>query len=634
MSNARNWYIYLTSAISLQSFTWATIALLRNLSTRGLRSDLEFIALQFSILVISFPVFLIHWLWAQRLAQKDKEEQNKPLRRFYFYAILAGALVPFLANIFALFAFEKFNQSAIIYFAVTAIPLAAIFYYHQQLLKQDASHFPHVGPLATIRRIYILGFSAAGLWMTATAIVNSLEIIFRQLGQNAASIGLRDAYRPEIVRLILGAAIWIYFWNWAQKLFAGKNREERHSALRKFYLYTAVFLSALGVVGAATGLLAGLIRRLFSLPPSGNAGTALSIIIGLGLVWALHAYFLRQDGLSEGDKAVKRGVRRIYLYLVAAIGLAAVLIGVAGNINVLIRAASSSSAFGTGLREQAAWFIATLLAGLPVWYLPWGAAQKEAEGENQEAAENRNSVPRRNYLYFYLFIATITVLGSLIYIVFQLLLLILGERFGTGLGNDLAQAISFAVIGVGVLAYHGGILRNEGRLASGEKEERLAETSIAVLDGGEGKLGASLVEAIQQRFSTASVIPLGLTTASRKLMNTEIAANSFASQVKNAHFIIAPWHVITKSSGASSKLTGAIMDSSATKIFLPNRQENYYWAGVETWSNEGLVEEAVKTLSQVLAGEEVKYSRGLGCGTIAAIGLGLFFLLVILSFFL
>lgn len=634
MSNARNWYIYLTSAISMQSFTWAIIALLRNLTARGLRSDLEFIALQFAILFISFPVYLIHWLWAQRLAQKEKDEQIKPLRRFYLYAILAGALGPILANIFALFAFGRVNLPAIIYFAVTAIPLATIFYYHQQLLKQDANQFPSVGSLATIRRIYILGFSAAGLWMTATAMVNSLEIIFRQLGQNGISIGLRSAFRPEIVRLILGAAIWIYFWNWAQKLFTGKHTEEKESALRKFYLYTAVFLSALGVVGAVTGILAGLMRRLLSLPPSGDAGTAASLIIGLGLVWALHAYFLRQDGLSEGDKAEGRGVRRIYLYLVAAIGLAAVLIGVAGNINVLIRAASSASAFGTGLREQAAWFVATLLAGLPVWFLPWRTVQQEAVGDNQEAAENRNSVPRRNFLYFYLFIATITVLGSLIYIVFQLLLLILGERLSASLGNDLAQAISFAVIGAGVLAYHGGILRNEGRIASGETEERLAKTSIAVVDGREGRLGASIVEALQQRFSEASLIPLGLTTESRKLMNTQIAENSFASQAKNANFIIAPWHVITKKSGASSKLIGAIIDSQATKIFLPTRQENYYWAGVEAWSDEGLVEEAVRTVSQVLAGEEVKYSRGLGCGAIAAIGIGIFFLLVILSFFL
>ena len=70
------------------------------------------------------------------------------------------------------------------------------------------------------------------------------------------------------------------------------------------------------------------------------------------------------------------------------------------------------------LRQQFSWFSAALLAGLPVWLVHWLQIQSRV-GQPESALVERRSFIRSFYLYFYLLVATITVLASLVYIVSQ-----------------------------------------------------------------------------------------------------------------------------------------------------------------------------------------------------------------------
>ncbi len=108
MLNIRRVYMYLISAISLNVVAWALIALLRNLLTPGLNQlsgginyNLTTVALQLAVIIIGLPIFLAHWIWAQRLAQREKEEQQAPLRLLYLYVMLTAFLAPFIANAYA-----------------------------------------------------------------------------------------------------------------------------------------------------------------------------------------------------------------------------------------------------------------------------------------------------------------------------------------------------------------------------------------------------------------------------------------------------------------------------------------------------------------------------------------------------
>jgi hypothetical protein len=97
MSNVRRFYIYLACIASLEAVAWAVISLLRNLLVPGKYTSLENTALQIATIVVGLPIFVVHWLWAQRLARRDRQERGAAVRRLYLYGAMAlflGSLIP------------------------------------------------------------------------------------------------------------------------------------------------------------------------------------------------------------------------------------------------------------------------------------------------------------------------------------------------------------------------------------------------------------------------------------------------------------------------------------------------------------------------------------------------------------
>ena len=636
MTNIRNWYIFITSAISLNGVAWALIAMLRNLVQPGdIRLDREFLALQIAVIIIGVPIFLIHWSWAQRLAAGAQEERRSSLRTLYLYAILAFTLTPILANTFSLFAhrLDELLDGALLHYLVTLVPLATLFYYHYRLIEQENAAAPLAGENAGICRLYHYAFSAAGLWMVTQGVIKLIHWLLdpplstpNMVGRFGGGIG------PEVVRVLLGLAIWLYFWRWAQNAFAGPRPQEKQSVLRKVYLYLAVLVSSLSAVGAASLILSGWFRQILGVTFGGASdGPELgyAIIIAMGAVWAYHAWVLREDAEAAPDTRRAAAVRGIYLYIVAAVGLGAFLSGLIGDVMVLIDMLTTRARFGMGERDQVALATSALLAGLPVWLLAWRLAQTEALKEDDPiAAEQRRSTPRRIFLYLYLFAAVMAVLGSLIYIVYQLLLLMLGERTSANLLNDLAQALSFALIGGALLGYHGQVLRADGRLESSLRAERLKEFSLALLDGGEGEFGAALKLALTDQFPHLDLTPIGLTEPAAQTMGMSIAAKDAPAAIKSADLVIAPLNITLED--GDSPITKAVLASPAAKLLAPLPVEGWHLAGIETADPDAVVAQTVHSVKQILEGEQVKAARRMGVGSILLLLIGGFFLLMIL----
>ncbi|MBL1162248.1 MAG: hypothetical protein D8M52_11175, partial [Chlorobi bacterium] len=306
MATVRRWYMFLVAAISLQAVTWAVIALFRNLLTPGYQAPVTATAFQIAVVVVGLPIFLAHWLWAQRLAERDSEERGTVLRRLYLYGMLAAFLGPFVANAFDLltallwlilgqperpFAYYEFSPTqAIVRDLVALVVLGLLWFYHQRLLAADRQATPETDNAATVRRLYIFGFSATGLIMTGIASISLLRWVMFQFGPGEA-IGGRDdlEFSVEMARLCAGLPLWLIFWQWAQRLFNGPSEAERASTLRKFYLYATIFITALFAVTNATFILAGICRRALDLPPMGDLRDSLPIVIGAAVLWAYHA---------------------------------------------------------------------------------------------------------------------------------------------------------------------------------------------------------------------------------------------------------------------------------------------------------------------------------------------------------
>ncbi|MBI5293543.1 MAG: hypothetical protein HY872_16830 [Chloroflexi bacterium] len=629
----RRWYVYLVCAISLQSVTWAVIALLRGLLI-GLERPVTATAFEIAVIIVGLPLFLGHWLWAQRLAatEADAQERGSAVRRLYLYGTLAGFLAPALANAFALLrtlfslALSAYRPDYLNYTAgqtagralAALAVLGLMWFYHSRVLRADSLGAPETGNLATVRRLYVLGFSAAGLWMSTLVVIHLLRWLMLQAGPSPAFEMGRAVLADELSRALVGVPAWLIFWRQAQRLFASQGDEERESAFRKLYLYGVVLVAVLGAVANATMILAGFFRRVVGLTPQGDLRQPLPIVIGMAVLWAYHTLVLRDDAAQAGEAPRQAGVRRLYLYLVAAIGLAALLIGLGGEVSVVIRSLAER-VFGPDLREQVAWFTAALLAGLPVWLLPWFRAQKLAAGG--QGREERQSLVRKIYLYFYLLVATLTVLSAAVYVAYRLLSRALGAGSSGNLVSDLAQAVAYLLIAVGVWLYHGAVLREDTRLARGDRSERLAGLRVAVVDGGDGRVGRGVLAALRQELPQLPVTAVGLTPEAAAAM--EVAPG--LEGLREVTLIVGSWEI-----------AAALAAYSGRKLLIPVWPEGADWAGVERWSDEALARQVARAVKQLSNGEEMRLARPPGAGAIigiiVAILAGLMLLMSVIGF--
>ena len=625
MNAARRWYIYLVCAISLQGVAWAVIALLRNLLAGG-RGGVEFIALQIATIIITLPLFLVHWLWAQRLADREINEREAILRGIYHYGMMAGFLGAAIANTFSLIAFvlwiavgkPGYDPSydyavspfeGILYNLIAIILCTLLWFYQRRIISDDVKPSSGSGSFASIRRLYLFIFSAWGLSMTTMAIIHVIRWVMFQFGSGPSTLGGGIGYlTDEVTRLIVGVPLWLIFWRQAQGLFSGPSKSEHESALRKFYLYTTVLVATLSAVTNATGILAGLFRRILSLPSEGDIRTPLPVIMGMGLIWLFHASILKDDAARSVEAEKQGEVRRMYLYLVAGVGLAAFLTGISGDLSVLIRLFSQS--FDSSLKDALAWFTAALIAGLPVWLLSWRQAQNEAVDLTLKGVEARRSTPRKIYLYFYLFIATMTVLSSAVYILYRFLYLILGDPGDGDLASGIAQAIAYATVGVGVWLYHGSVLRGDGASKRRELEMRLKDIRVAIVDVSDTGFGQTLLDKLQQEEPGINFDLISLPAKDQK------PAQAIQPQLSAAGVIVCPWSIAIESGAVHPDIMKAVTGSSARKILIPVHIDGWDFAGVDQWSMEQLVQQTVYAVKQWAGGEEIKAIRPKGIGGI------------------
>lgn len=633
MFTPRRLYIYAVAAISLHAVSWSLITLLQGLFFTRLETDPAAIAFQLAVIVIGLPVFLGHWLWAQRLAGRDRAEQESVVRQAYLYGMQAAFLAPFIFStqqivrrVLALVAEEsagRFTPSLgagefMLYHILSMVVLALLWFYFEQVRRADHTAASERGGPATVRRLYVLAFSSVGLFMTALAAQSLLHWVLLQIGT-----GPTTSIRPagELARLIVGLSLWLIFWQWAQQLFAGPEEDERRSALRKFYLFTFIYFAALSAVTSATFILAGFFRRLLGVSgvSEGDIRLPISIIVVSAIVWLYHSYVIRSDIRISGEDSGAAGVRRVYLYLVAGIGLAAVVTGLSGDVSVLIRSLEQGT-IGSGMSEQLAWFTAILIAGLPVWGIPWREAQNRAAAPGAEGDQDRLSIVRRIYLYFFLFVSTMTVLSTAVFLVFQILATVLG-RPAPSL-SELGQPIAFSLIAAGLWAYHWVVLRADSQQRRESRAARLEAFKVLVVDAGENGLPKNLVEQLGQEFPDLSFDSLVVSGG-------EITSAEITSQLSGAKLIIAPWTMTLGGSDVEMAISQVMQASTVQKLLLPIRSQGWEWAGVKHWTANDLVVQTVRAVRQILEGQEVKPGRQLGGCAIVGIIIALLVLLLI-----
>jgi Domain of unknown function (DUF5671) len=618
MVTVRRWYIFVTATIGLHGLAWALIALLRGVFDADGHPPVATTAFQIALVLVCLPLWVVHWLWAERLARTDADERASALRRLYLYGNLAGLLLPLAANVWDILlvllqlglglpqlGLDRTPGPAILRGMIALLVLGGFYAYHAMVARGDVRAAPPVGAGALVRRIYLLGIAALGVAILSNGAMNLLHWLLFQIG----GTGDRGGLAAPVVAVLVGLALWLGHWLRAERLFAGTDADERASALRKFYLYALIVVGALSVVINAAALLAGVFRVALGLTPEGDIRDALPTILIGGVIWGFHANVLRTDVAAIGEAPRQAGVRRLAWYLVAAIGLMASLIGFGGLLSVLIQALGGAAPLAN-LREPLAWFTATLIAGLPPWLIFWRRAQIAATAEGSASEAERTSLVRRIYLFFFVFIATLTVLGGALYILYRLISMALGEPFVGDLVTDLAQAIAYSLMATAVLLAHGSTLRRDGRARQAVGVTQQAALRVVVL--ADGEIGAALLVGLRSALPGLGLIPLDRSA-------------DLAGQLAQADMIVGPWVP-----DGSDPLAGALAASSARKLLLPLSGPGWEWAGVEPYGTTAGVTQIIAAVRQSLAGEPIRPLRPLSAATIGGVAVGVILLLLLL----
>ncbi|MBN1218644.1 MAG: hypothetical protein JXM69_06940 [Anaerolineae bacterium] len=618
MKTVQRIYLYLVSAISLTAITWAVILLARLVLREEIgRGQLTELASLLAVIIVGLPIFLFHWFMAQRLAAKDIEERASIIRRIFFGGLMATGATPIISNVYRLVdnlflaLLGGIPKTYYPYNLTTGEHLAAIiawgivWFYLWRELQIDNRLVPRRGDHLGVRRLYLLAFSQVGLVMVGLGGIGLLRTLMQSL---ATGINWQTPVADSSAQLLVGCGVWITHWLSLQRAFASGDPAEERSVLRKIYLYLNIFVFSVMAVVSASLLLKRLIELALGAPPTGEpllsqlSGPLPLLIVG-GVLWAYHWYVLRQDAERAPEVPRQASVRRVYAYLVAAIGLGVLLSGIVGLLSLLIDLLTTPAEIGLAYyREQVALFAAMIVVGLPVWLPPWRNIQSlaltpDVTRQGASAAEERRSTTRKIYLYFYVLVAALAVFGSTGWFVFHLLTALLGADLPEDFITQVLDALVIALLSGGVWVYHWQVLRQDGTLEQRDKARRLAEVSVVVIDGNEGELGLAIIQQLQHDLSGIQVKPIGLTSQAVAAMSGQPWS---VEGVNTAHFIVGSWQTLSL-----PEIMPAVISSPALKLAIPATEPNWVWVGVRQRTSAYYVEQTVRGIKEVIESEEV-----------------------------
>lgn len=501
MEIARRLYLYFVLGVSLIALTIGLINLLElafvviDGALQGgllVGEDAELYRDQLSsnlaLTLVALPIWLVHWWLIERaLRGEDAADERGSLVRALYLA--AGLLIPLwwwlpsALDLLERALDELFNvpeaaagTGSIANDLATGLALTLLWLFHSWLSLRDR-RAPLPERALWPGRLYVYAAAATGLVVLLVGAVGLCELIVERAFYDEALFS-QDWWRRNlangVTQLLIGAVIWGGHWWYSLRLLTVESWQaagERRSALRRLYLY-------LGVLGGALGALIALVFALrqpllwllgvpndtiiFDAPQPDHTLERLRsffepllIAVPFGLVWLFHRRQLvvEAEHFAEGEQQAM--VRRIYVYLMAFIGLAFAAGGAAYLIGVLIDLALGGSRTVSvdddWWREQVAQFVPIVAVGAAVWLWQWN---RILQWVRAEPGPERQALPRRVYLYVTLAASMVALLIGVAILLYRLLTILLGTISFDSQTSSFSAAAGIALIAALLIAYH------------------------------------------------------------------------------------------------------------------------------------------------------------------------------------
>ena len=274
MKSIRRLYFYLVAIISIEVVVWGLIGLLRPIVDKTVSGGADALAQALALILVGVPIFLVHWLWAQRVSAREEEEREATLRAVFLYAILLGTLIPVVQNLLSFInrslvqvtglgvarAFSSFRNQTLADNLIAIVMNLVVAAYFWNILRGEWATLKEKQNFTDVRRLYRYIWMLYGLLMT----VFGLQQVFRYLvfipGNILGEMG-RETLVNGVALLVIGTPVWVYSWRVIQDSLT--DPAEMGSNLRLGILYILALGGVITVVTTSSMLVNILIMRVF-----------------------------------------------------------------------------------------------------------------------------------------------------------------------------------------------------------------------------------------------------------------------------------------------------------------------------------------------------------------------------------
>jgi hypothetical protein len=529
MKSIRRFYFYLVAFISIEVVVWGLISLLRSMVDDVISGSADALAQALALILVGVPIFLIHWLWAQRAAAREEEEQTASIRAIFLYAVLLATLIPVAQNLLSFIdrslvevsglgvgrAFRAFGEQTLADNLIAIVMNGIVAAYFWNVLSSDWLKLTDKENFLDVRRLYRYMWMLYGLLMTVFGAQQILRFLFYVPGDVLGHMG-REVAVNGLALLVVGTPVWVYSWRLIQDSLV--ESAEMGSTLRLGILYLLSLGGVITVITAAWMVINTILNALLGQELSFSEfiqriGGPISIGVPLGMVWAYYGHWLNRHIEAVGDRVRQAGMKRLYNYILALIGLVVAFVGVASLFSFLIDMLTGFGVvFSDSLRDNLASSISSLVVGLPLWLVMWRPMQAEATEPGEVGDHARRSTLRKAYLYLALFASVIGGMATAVGLVYNLLRVVLTGDGGSDFVNNILNLTQLLFLFGVVLMYHLNALRADGASTADSLADRQNDYSVLVVDSGDG-----FVESVRAALTKfAPNAPVTVTSPSAK----------------------------------------------------------------------------------------------------------------------
>ena len=236
-----------------------------------------------------------------------------------------------------------------------AIPLGAVWAYYGHWLNRHIEAAGDAVRQSGMKRLYNYILSFIGLVVSFVGVATLFSFIIDMVTGSGIVLneGYRNSLASSISSLIVGLPLWLVMWRpmQAEALLPGELGDHaRRSVIRKMYLYLVLFVSVIGGMATAVGLVYTLLRVVLTGDTGSNfANTLLNLVQLLflfGVVLLYHLNVLRTDGVATGEALSEKQSGYSVLILDSGDGFVesvkAALMKLGSNVHVNIATPSDS----------------------------------------------------------------------------------------------------------------------------------------------------------------------------------------------------------------------------------------------------------------------------------------------------